>query len=454
MHGQGDEEPAEFENENLHAAFRLIQEYIDSCSNNELIEFLFKLLNNALVIRLDVSEAKDAFKLFETINNRGLRLSPTDIIKNFVLGNAASFGTGQLTEARNEWGHLITYLDGTDTDAFFRHFLSSILQQRVTKSKVVVEFKKMFMNEVKEAAKLADRHLYIDVEADEPDEGSEVSDLLLKSGQKPQLTFKHFLRRVVTSAEIFGKLVLAKTGDTVIDRHLNNLRMIKAAQSYGFLMRLRVIGVDGKQFLAVLKLTENLMLRRHICRERTNETETLFAGLCGCDSSTALDETKKTFKQASPSDTKFREHFATADFSSNIERARYCLEQLELSRHGKHTELRVLGANEVHVEHIIPQKITTKKAKDEFGDWITYLGKDAESQHGKYVSRIGNLTIVSGILNIGASNNPFIRKKKAYAQSSILITQELTKASSFKFAQVASRSKVLAEAAVTLWPGP
>ena len=153
---------------------------------------------------------------------------------------------------------------------------------------MVVEFKKMFMNEVKEAARLADRHLYIDVEADEPDEVSEVSDLLLKSGQKPQETFKHFLRRVVTSAEIFGKLVLAKTGDTVIDRHLNNLRMIKAAQSYGFLMRLRVIGVDGKQFLAVLKLTENLMLRRHICRERTNETETLFAGLCGCDSSTAL----------------------------------------------------------------------------------------------------------------------------------------------------------------------
>ena len=72
----------------------------------------------------------------------------------------------------------------------------------------------------------------------------------------------------------------------------------------------------------------------------------------------------------------------------------------------------MLGANEVHVERIIPQKIATKKAKDEFGDWITYLGKDAESQHGKYVSRIGNLTIVAGILNIGASNNPFIRKRK------------------------------------------
>jgi hypothetical protein len=65
-------------------------------------------------------------------------------------------------------------------------------------------------------------------------------------------------------------------------------------QSYGFLMHLRVQGVEDKQFLTVLKMTEDLMLRRHVCRERTNETETLFAALCGCDSSNALAETRKT----------------------------------------------------------------------------------------------------------------------------------------------------------------
>ena len=43
------------------------------------------------------------------------------------------------------------------------------------------------------------------------------------------------------------------------------------------------------------------------------------------------------------------------------------------------------------VEHIIPQKIKTKRAKEEFGDWVTYLGDKAESRvHPKYVARIGN----------------------------------------------------------------
>ena len=67
---------------------------------------------------LMLSDAKDTFKLFETINNRGLKLSPTDIIKNFILGNAARFGNTQLNDARNSWARLIAYIDGTDIDAF------------------------------------------------------------------------------------------------------------------------------------------------------------------------------------------------------------------------------------------------------------------------------------------------------------------------------------------------
>jgi hypothetical protein len=184
-----------------------------------------------LIIRLDVSDAKDAFKLFETINNRGLKLSPTDIIKNFVLGNAARFGIDQLNEARKSWALLISYLDGADTDAFFRYFLISATQRRITKSQVVPEFKWLFMNEVFEAEKLPDRHLYADedeIDDDEPDQAGDVEDVTIERGGTANVTFKDFLRRVVTSAKVFGDLVLIRTGDKRIDRHLRNLRMIGA----------------------------------------------------------------------------------------------------------------------------------------------------------------------------------------------------------------------------------
>lgn len=85
----------------LAKAFAIVRGWLEAQSLAEVGSFLYKLQNLVLVIRLDVGDAKDAFKLFETINNRGLKLSPTDIIKNFVLGNAARFGRAQLDAARS-----------------------------------------------------------------------------------------------------------------------------------------------------------------------------------------------------------------------------------------------------------------------------------------------------------------------------------------------------------------
>lgn len=444
-----------FKNLNLKCAFKIIREWIDERAIEKLGVFLYRLKNQAIIIRLDVSEAKDAFKLFETINNRGLKLSPTDIIKNFLLGNAARFGPEELETARGNWAKLIVHLDGTSSDAFFVYFLTARLQRRITASYVVSSFKTLFMNEVSEARNLPERHLYADEEEDVEEEVGEEEDDVVEREPASQIGFKDFLARLVLSAKVYGELVMAKTGNQRIDRHLRSLRMIKAAQTYGFLMHLRVGDCSDKLFLEMLKLTESFILRRHICGEKTNQTERLFAKLCGVTPKSPIAATREAYREACPSDDKFREEFAGTSFASNvIDRARYCLEQIELSQHGDHSELQVLGSDSVHVEHIIPQKIKTKRAKDEFGDWTTYLGDKAEVMHPKYVSRIGNLTIFAGALNIGASNNPFANKKKAYKESGILITQALSTPPQFKFNSVNQRSRELAELAVELWPIP
>ena len=70
---------------------------------------------------------------------------------------------------------------------------------------------------------------------------------------------------------------MARTGEPEIDRRLRNLHLVKSLQSYGFLMHLRVGRCTGPDFKEILKLTEALMVRRHTCRERSNENDTLFA---------------------------------------------------------------------------------------------------------------------------------------------------------------------------------
>lgn len=447
---------ADIRNEELRTAFRMVRDWVNGTNLDDLRAFVYRLVNQAIVIRLDVSEAKDAFKLFETINNRGLSLNPTDIIKNFLLGNAARFGPEELKLGRQRWAELLRHLDGTSTDAFFRYFLMSVLRARLTAGQVVASFKKLFMYRVKEATKLPDRHLYWDPGDEEDDgeagvavpEGSETN----SSGKQ---SLKEFLSFLTENAKVYGQLVLAKTESKRINRRLRALRMIKAVQTFGFLMHLRVGGCDDKEFRKILKLTEAFVLRRHVCRERANETEALFARLCSADARNPFERTRQEYRDLCPSDEKFRTELTAAGFPSNlIDRARYCLERIELSKHGDHDELGVLEAEDVHVEHIIPQKIGTKKSKEEFGDWIEYLGPDAEARHSKYVDRIGNMTLFAGDLNIGASNNPFGRKKPDYKKSALLLTKELSDYEAFKFEDVEKRSKELAELAVQLWPMP
>jgi len=457
------EEISDPENQHLLSAFGWIREWIKELNLTALGEFLYKLMNQAFVIRLDVSEAKDAFKLFETINNRGLKLSPTDIIKNFILGNAARFGSKDLQHAQDRWRDLLKHLDGICTDTFFRQYLICIRQTKVTRRMLVGEFKDYFMNGVKEAEGLPDHYRYDDQDDDDEDEtDSEDGDNgedEESNGTKRVLAkvpFRRFLKQLVDGAGFYREIFSAQMGKPAIDRRLRNLKLIKSMQSHGFLMALRLQGCDDSKFEQVLALTEAFILRRHVCREPSNQTEQLFAKLCAIDAKNPVPELRRELQELCPSNEDFEKEFTAASFKGALmDRARYCLEQFELHQQGRYVELVPVGSDSVHIEHIIPQKIQGRWAKNEFGDWPTYLGPNANAKHGKYLWRIGNLTLFAGPLNIGASNNPYARKAAAYKQSAFKITKSLpVKYSTFRFAQVDKRSAELAKLAVKIWPLP
>jgi hypothetical protein len=460
------EEPSVVENQRLEEAFLCFDLWIDECEIEEVHRMLYYLQNQAVIIRLDVSDAKDAFKLFETINNRGLRLSEADIIKNFVLGNAARFGAGHLQLAQQRWASMIRNLDRLGVETFFRHLMIAMLRTRITFRQLVERFVEEFMLGIEEAQALPERRYY---GADDEAEAAESEDDPLltaaedldddepeRAGVLGNMGFASFMDRLVAQSKAYREVSLAQTGNSQIDRRLRNLRLIKSVQTYGLLMSLRVNGCSDSDFLEVLRLTETFILRRHVCQERTNENETLFAKLCGVDASAPVDAVRAAYAELTPSDDKFREQFATAQFvRGTMDRARYCLEQMELHLQGEHAELAVLGSDQVHVEHIIPQKIKTRRALQELGDWPSYLGAGSEAKHPRYVNLIGNLTLFAGELNIGASNHPYGRKKEAYTKSSLKLTHTLPTAQpEFRFAQVETRSRDLAELAVQIWPMP
>lgn len=443
----------------LKGACEYFTEWVERLSVNELNVFFHKLMNSASIIRLDVGAAKDAYKLFETINNRGLRLKPTDIIKNFLLGHASSLPAGTLDKVKGDWRKLIVALDGLDSDDFFRQWLAGKLHRKVTKSKLVADFKANYLRHVQEAESMTE-FMSSTIKDDEDEEELEDVAILddeedgtetLAKVRKVKLTaFATALRQ---SAELYSKLLWGTTTSAKINRHIGNLWRIKAFSAFTWL--LDMFGrkdLDEKAQIRLLKALEAFMMRRHICEKRTNELETIFANMTSIADSDYEKAVIKILREHTPDDEEFESAFASFPFvPAVIDRARYALEMFEYRAIGHKNEYYLADPDELELEHIIPKAADKASTKKEFGDWPSYLGDGWKAKHAKMLHRIGNMTLLADELNVVASNNPFLSKRKEYASSNIRLTNDLSTLNQFKFKQVDDRSKEFAKWAVQIW---
>jgi uncharacterized protein with ParB-like and HNH nuclease domain len=443
-------------NKNLLNAYNYFKKRIDQYTLEQLLEFYYKLVNKALIIRLDVANAKDAYKLFETINNRGLRLSPTDIIKNFLLGHASLLRDDVLYQVRENWKELIINLDGIDPDNYFRQYLSGVLARKVTESNIIDEFKKYYCKVVKEAELLSEYIQYQtsnqDINNGNNDQENEDSTNHQDSNDETKQSIVEFSRALRDASMIYAKIINRTFSNKTINKHLFNLQRIKSFPSYIFLLNLFQRSVSEKDIVDILKLIEIFMLRRHICEYRTGELDSIFSNLVLVSDHNIVNEVKEKLAKHIPDDQEFKSKFVKHNFKGNENRAKYILEEIEYYKIQDMGEYVLNSGNDLHLEHIIPQKINTKKSKEEYGDWEEYLGEDSVQKHKDFVNRIGNLTLIAKSLNIVASNNPFENKLEEYKKSNIKITREIAENfTQFKFEQVHERSEQLAEIAVKIW---
>jgi uncharacterized protein with ParB-like and HNH nuclease domain len=69
-------------NQRIKYAISYFEEKVRGLDRLQLDSLRNKLLSNSVILRLNLSSINDAYKVFETFNNRGLPLSATDLIKN------------------------------------------------------------------------------------------------------------------------------------------------------------------------------------------------------------------------------------------------------------------------------------------------------------------------------------------------------------------------------------
>jgi len=290
----------EIKNKNLIQAYNTIKNLISKDDFEKLNKFLFKLLHKSIVIRLDTQKANDAYKLFETINNRGLRLSPTDIIKNFILGHSSLINENTLKKVRENWKELIINLDGISTDAFFRQVLCGSLKQKITYKKLISEFKKYYIGMVKESEMLPEAR-YIDYfeeengdleesNGDGPIIVKERNKIIKSKKNKRKISIIEFSNMLKETSLIYKKINKKSFDNKKINQHIDNLQRIEAFPTYIFLLNLFKKNIEDSQKIEILKI---------LCEKRTSELDDIFSKLTEGGDENIVERVKKASRISS-----------------------------------------------------------------------------------------------------------------------------------------------------------
>lgn len=105
---------------------RLKERFENERDGAMLTEFLENTVADKLVFTtITVANDLNAYKVFETLNARGVRLSTTDLLKNFLFSVAARGGEADLEEAERQWQSINDSLSNKDFPSFLRYYWNS-----------------------------------------------------------------------------------------------------------------------------------------------------------------------------------------------------------------------------------------------------------------------------------------------------------------------------------------
>ncbi|WP_130501981.1 DUF262 domain-containing protein, partial [Natrinema hispanicum] len=120
------------EEEQLRKAYDFFADKIEGLEKSEVDQLRKHLLGSMTLVVVECDSAGSAFRLFETLNNRGLELSAVDLMKNALLQVASEKYPGgdeseEYEQIRDQWEKVLEKVvhEISEPDRFFRHYIMS-----------------------------------------------------------------------------------------------------------------------------------------------------------------------------------------------------------------------------------------------------------------------------------------------------------------------------------------
>lgn len=366
------------------------------------------------VIILSPSES-DAFKLFETLNDRGLALNAADLIKNKIF---AQCGESERDAAIDAWQNTIELVGESEIVNFLRYFWMA--SEGFVRKRGLYDVFRRHLENMKGINKSTNSGLFA-----------------LKIEEYARI-YQHIADPNPKTSP-WGE----EAGEAL--RRLVNYRArsCRSALLACAFNKRRTVG----DMVYLVAACESITVRHSIVGERNpNLLETMYAQLCAAlreDSSSIQNILSRENLFDLPGDTEFQESFVGVELSNVTTTWREILVRLN-SILGT-GETKVEGASKVHVEHILPQKPSAKALQE-----ADLTPSEAE----ELIDKIGNLTLLLGKTNRQGSNKPFSAKKESYEKSQITLNRWIAGKNRWGQSEIEERSQELAKLAVSAYPWP
>lgn len=377
------------------------EKYLEINNQQDAHQWALRILkvitSHVSVVAVISTDEDNASSVFETLNDRGIGLSTTDLLRNLILRRAHQTS---IDEVMDLWGEVLEIESDAKLQDFFRHFWIS--REGDVKS----------------------RSLYREVK-------SKILDDDIDS-----LRFSRDLR---SSALVYQDILSGNfSNNEEISGLLQSVSKLGAKVLLPPILSLLESRDDPDLISRYLRFFVSSYVRHSvICKRENSLFENVMYSVAKSirEDDEADEELLSKVADFSPDSHAFRTAFETASVSRRAT-ASYILRQIELEMRTTE-ELDVGPPSRVHVEHIYPQ---------------TPLEGEKLAQHGLVINRLGNLTLLSSRLNTAIRNSVFSDKKPFYEQSELLVTKEISDSyNDWSINTIEQRQIALAEMAPDIW---
>ena len=407
---------------NLKRAAEYFADKLSGFSDDDLSDLRKKLAQRMTLVTIQCDNQESAFRLFETLNDRGLELSATDLMKNHLYQKASRESLGY-ESIQNDWESII---DGIRYELnkpyrFFVHYLLYAPEPEVTKS-------------------ISKNTLY-----------NKFKELINKQIPNSEISIQTYIRRMADDVRLYLQIINAEVdkfdskSNSRINRQLAKLSRLGYTQERTYLMGVFKHLDSATSVVRALELIESFIVRHRFTSSITGSSlNELYAEICSHAFSRddPIAYIRSRLADVAPSDDEVEAALASNNFSRS-DRTLFLLEGIEANYY--RTGSSVVPSGEI--EHIAPrQSFTAVK----YNTWPDHLDVSKE-RFNEYKDRLGNLTILEKRLNISASDNPFSQKKAEYKESNYAMAQSLTEYDSWSVEEIRDRTERLASAATDIW---